>query len=249
MINPMNLTSKHVVVTGASAGIGRATAVQASKLGARVSLIARNEDRLKETLGLLDGKGHQYFVFDLNDINGIEALIKNVVLQGGALDGFVHCAGIGQNRPIKLTKPSFVEEITRIHYFAFAELLRCAAARNCANDGASFVGVSSVAASHGGKTQGAYAAAKSAMTAIVHPYSKELAPRGIRVNTISFGMVETNMYKDFLETGGNDDELLREQYLGVIPVEYAGNAICFLLSDAAKYISGGSLNYDAGVLS
>ena len=249
MINPMDLTGKHVVITGASAGIGRATAIQASKLGARISLIARNEERLKETLDMLDGEGHRYFAFDLNNVDGIESLVKNVVLQGGALDGFVHCAGIGPNRPIKLTKPSFVEEVTRIHFFAFAELLRCVSARNCANDGASFVGVSSVAAVHGNKAQGAYAAAKSAMTAMVHPYSKELAPRGIRVNTISFGMVETNMYKGFLETGGNNNELLREQYLGVIPVEYAGNAICFLLSDAAKYISGGSLNYDAGALS
>ena len=66
MINPMDLTGKHVVITGASAGIGRATAVQASKLGARVSLIARNEERLKETLAMLDDEGHRYSVFDLN---------------------------------------------------------------------------------------------------------------------------------------------------------------------------------------
>ena len=111
MINPMDLTGKHVVITGASAGIGRATAIQASKLGARISLIARNEERLKETLDMLDGEGHRYFAFDLNNVDGIESLVKNVVLQGGALDGFVHCAGIGPNRPIKLTKPSFVEEV------------------------------------------------------------------------------------------------------------------------------------------
>ncbi len=87
------------------------------------------------------------------------------------------------------------------------------------------------------------------MNSIVHSFAKELTPRGIRVNTIAFGMVETEMYKGFLEAGGNNEELLRNQICGVIPVEYAGNAICFLLSDAGKYINGGTLNYDAGVLS
>ena len=138
----------------------------------------------------------------------------------------------------------------RIHCFAFTELMRVASQKQNSNEGASYVGVSSVASVHGNKAQGAYAAAKNAMNGIIHPFAKELAAKNIRVNTIAFGMVDTEMYRrDFLEAGGNNEELLKEQILGVIPVEYAGNAVCFLLSDAAMYITGSMFQYDAGALS
>ncbi len=249
MNNPMELTGKHIIVTGASAGIGRAICIQASKLGAKVSLIARNEERLAETVSLMEGEGHAYYSYDLNEIDGIDALIAGIVEQNGPIDGMVHCAGLGINRPLKLAKPEFVEQMTKLHYFAFVELLRAAASRKRSNEGASFIGISSVAAAHGNKTQGAYSAAKGAMNAVVHAFAKELAPRGIRVNTIAFGMVDTDMYKGFLESGGNNEELLQDQYLGIIPPEYAGNAVCFLLSDASRYMTGGTMNYDGGDLS
>ena len=249
MINPMDLTGKHIIVTGASSGIGRSTCIQASKLGAKVTLIARNEEKLKETLSLMEGNHHKYFVFDLNEIEKIEQLVSNIVDDIGMIDGLVHCAGLGLNRPIKLAKPDFVEQVTRLNYFSFVELIRNASNKKRSNNGASFIGISSVAAVHGNKTQGVYSASKGAMNSIVHSFAKELAPRAIRVNTIAFGMVETDMYKGFLESGGNNEELLQDQYLGIIPVEYAGNAICFLLSDVSKYITGGTLNYDAGDLS
>lgn len=248
MFNPMDLTGKHIVVTGASSGIGRATCIQASRLGAKISLVARNEEKLNETKSLMQGEGHKIYSCDLAEIDQIDGLISSIVKENGAIDGLVHCAGISINRPIKLIKPDFVERMTRINYFAFVELIRAAAAKKRSNDNASYVGISSVASIHGEKTQGTYAATKGAMNSIVHSFAKELSSRKIRVNTIAFGMVETNMYNEFLESGGNNEDLLQAQILGVIPSEYAGNAICFLLSDASKYITGGTLNYDAGFL-
>ncbi len=249
MINPLDMTGKHIIVTGASAGIGRAASVQASKFGARVSLIARNEDKLNETISLMEGEGHSIYPFDLSNIDEIDKLVDMISEESGAIDGVVHCAGLGINRPIKLSKPDFVEDITKLNYFAFVELIRAASYRKRSNNGASYIGISSVAAYHGNKTQGVYSASKGAMNAVVHAFAKELASREIRVNTIAFGMVDTDMYKGFLESGGNNEELLKDQYLGIIPVEYAGNAICFLLSDMAKYITGATMNYDAGDLS
>ncbi len=248
MINPMDLSRKHIIITGGSSGIGRAAAIQASKLGARVSLVARDEKRLNETIEMLDGSGHNRYIFDLNNINEISTLIKTIVDVNGPIDGLVHAAGIGFNRPLKLTKPDFIVENFSIHFIAFSELIRSAAAKKYSNDGASYLGISSVASIRGNKAQGAYAAAKGAMNAVIHPYAKELAPKGIRVNTIAFGMVETEIYKTFLESGGNNEELLNEQCFGVIPVEYAGNAICYMLSDAARYITGSVFIYDGGVL-
>lgn len=248
MINPMDLKGKHIVITGASSGIGRSTCIQASKLGARITLIARNEENLKETVSLMEGENHAIYSFDLTEVSQIDDLISRISGEQGAIDGLVHCAGIGLNRPIKLTKPDFVEQMMRINYYAFVELVRAAAARKRSNENASYIGISSVAAIQGEKTQGAYAATKGAMNSIVHSFAKELSPRKIRINTIAFGMVETDMYKGFLESGGNNEELMQTQILGVIPPEYAGNAICFLLSDASKYITGGTFKYDAGVL-
>lgn len=249
LINPMDLTGRHILITGASSGIGRSACIQASKLGAKISLVARNKERLRETLALMEGEGHGIFTFDLNETDGIDGLAASIVEKDGPLDGLVHCAGLGLNRPVKLAKPGFVEQMTRIHFYAFAELIRAASLKKRSNNGASYLGISSVAAVHGNKTQGIYSASKGAMNAVVHAFAKELASREIRVNTIAFGMVDTDMYQGFLESGGNNQELLREQYQGIIPVEYAGNAICFLLSDAARYITGGTMNYDAGALS
>lgn len=249
MINPLDLTGKHIVVTGASSGIGRATCIQASKLGAKISLIARNEDKLNDTLSEMDGTGHTIWKYDLNDVNGIENLIAQIAEHDGAFDGLVHCAGLGTNRPLKLTKPDFVSSMMNLHYFAFVELLRCASAKKRTNAGASYLGISSISAVRGDKTQGAYAAAKGAISSVVHPFAKELAEKGIRVNTVTFGMVETDMYKGFREAGGNNEELLQNQFLGIIPVEYAANIICFMLSDMSKYMTGGTLYYDAGTLS
>ena len=249
MINPMDLTGKHIVITGASSGIGRAASIQASKLGAHVSLIARNEEKLNETVSLMSGDMHNIVPADLTEIDKIDGLIADISERFGAIDGLVHCAGLGLNRPIKLAKPEFVEQVTRLNYFAFVELIRAAASRKRSNNGASYIGISSVAAVHGNKTQGVYSASKGAMNSIVHSFAKELAAREIRVNTIAFGMVDTDMYKGFLESGGNNEELLQDQYLGIIPPEYAGNAICFLLSDAGKYMTGSTFTYDAGDLS
>lgn len=245
----MELTGRHVIVTGASSGIGRATCIQASKLGAKVTMIARNEDRLKETLSLMEGNGHSYYVFDLNEVEEIDSLIAQIVERDGAIDGLVHCAGIADIRPIKFATPEVVEKTTTIHYFAFVELIRASSYRKRSNVGASYVGVSSVASVHGGKSQLAYSGAKGAMNAIVHSAAKELAQKEIRVNTIVFGMVETDMYKIFLESGNSNEDLLRSQYMGIIPAEYAGNAICFLLSDVSKFMTGGTFNYDSGFLS
>ena len=248
MINPMDLTNKHIVVTGASDGIGRATCIQASKLGAKVSLIARNIEKMKETLSSMENNAHAIYSFDLNEIQDIDELITKIVEEHGPIDGLVHSAGIGANIPIKFTKFSHVEKLMKVNYYAFVELLRVASSKKISNDNASFVGVSSIAATNGEKSQGAYAGTKGAMNSVVHSFAKELLNRGIRVNTIAFAMVETKMYTDFVKSGC-DVNLLKKQPCGIIPTEYAANAICFLLSNVSKYITGATLNYDAGMLS
>lgn len=145
MINPMDLSNKQILVTGASSGIGRATAIHISKLGAKVVMVARRLDELENTLKMLDGKGHKYYHFDLTTISDIEGFIKNIVKEVGPFDGFVHCAGIGTPRPLAMTKYENVHQIMLINFYAFFELVRVLSKRGSFNPGMSMVGISSIA--------------------------------------------------------------------------------------------------------
>lgn len=246
MINPMELTGKHILITGGSSGIGRACAIQASRLGARVTLIARREEALKETISMMDDPSeHAYFVADLSEVDAIDGLVKSIVAERGAIDGFCHSAGIGDARVLKMSKPKYVEKMFQIHTFAFYELVRCLSLKKNLNDGASLIGVSSVAAEKGNISQGVYGGAKGAMNSFLQPAAKELGKRGIRINTVAYAMVNTPMFESFLETGG-DDKVTQRQHMGLIDIESAANAAMFLLSDASKFITASVLPVYAG---
>lgn len=249
MINPMDLSGKHILITGASSGIGRATCILCSQLGAKVSMIARNEERLKETLSQMEGEGHAAYAFDLTQIDGIEKLLKHIVTEQGLLDGFVHCAGITSGRPVKLITNGYLAETMQINFASFVEFARVLSGKRITKDGASIVAISSVAALGGGKAQGAYAASKAAIIGMIHPISKELGVRKIRINSIAFGMINTDMYQTFLKNGGDEKALIDRQYLGVGEPIDAANTITFLLSDASRLITGTTLVADGGYLS
>lgn len=132
-----------------------------------------------------------------------------------------------------------------IHIFAFVELVRVLSLKHNLNDAASLVGISSVAAERGNTAQGIYGAAKGAMNSFIKPVAKELAIRKIRINNVAYGMVDTKMYQEFLETGG-DEDVIEQQYLGLIDTETAANAVMFLLSDASKFTTGSIIPVYAG---
>ena len=249
MINPMDLSGRHILVTGASRGIGKAVCILAAKLGAKVTLAARNEEALRETVSMMEGEGHEAVAVDLAQEDSAEYLVKEVVARGGKLDGVVHCAGITIDAPLKMAKPEKAKQVIEISYIGFLSLLRMAGNKKYGNDGASIVGISSVAALHGSKSQGIYSASKAAIMGLTAPAAKELAGRKIRVNNVVFGMVKTDMYEGFLREGGDNGVLLTDQYLGVLEPEDAANGICFLLSDAARMITGTSMVIDGGFLS
>lgn len=244
------LEDKHILVTGASAGIGRAICVMAAQLGAHLSLVARRENKLKETLAQMEGKGHQYFLCDLAKTDTIEPLVKDIVAAQGPLDGMMHCAGTVDARPLALMERTQVEALMSIHFYAFVELLRACSKKKHVRPGASFLGTSSVAATTGGKGQGSYAAAKGAVEASIGPFAKELAAKNIRLNAIAYGMIDTDMYHaGFLDIGGDNEDLLKTQYLGVGTPQDAAASACFLLSDTAKFITGTTMVVDGGTLS
>lgn len=253
MFNLVDLTDKKIVLTGASQGIGRDTAIMLSKLGAKCLLIARNEEKLKETLSMLEGDGHAYYCLDIDDLDNIEKCIKNIVNKNGCIDGLVYSAGITNDRPLNLFKPAIVEQVMRVNLLGFIEIVRCLTKKNRYNSGMRIVGISSTAGLLGSKAHLAYSSSKAGMNGAMKCMAVELAAKNIGVNTVAPGMIATDMYKKFLQDNGEDSAanlgLLARQYLGIGETRDVASTIAFLLSPAAKFITGICVPVDGGLTS
>lgn len=248
----IDIKGKTILITGASSGMGRETAILCSKLGAKVVLIARNEEKLSDVMSNLEGEGHAYYPFDLTNLEDIEGLIKKIVSEHGAVDGFVHSAGVGSTRPIKLLTPSALNDVMVINYYSFIEVIRCLTKKKNFNEGLSIVGISSISSKQGNQTKTAYCASKAAMDASVRCLAKELANKKIRVNTVNPALIKTDIYQQFLDNSGDSDDakmIMTRQYLGLGESIDVANMIVFLLSDASKFITGTNVDIDGGRLS
>lgn len=249
MLNPLDLTNKNIMVTGASSGIGRDTALLLSKLGAKTILIARNEEKLKNVIHQMDGNDHIYYPFDLSNIDEIELLFKKICFNSYKLDGLVHCAGIDVCRPLKITTKKILNEIMTINFYSFYELTRVFSNKKY-NNGGSIVAISSVAAQRGRKTLSAYSASKAAIEGAVRSLSVELADINIRINAIAPSFVETEMFKKYIDLAGEEavKDIMKKQILGIGKTEDVANAAAYLLSDSSKFITGSVFSVDGGYL-
>ena len=250
-INPIDLTDKRILVTGASSGIGKETAALINKLGANVIMVARNEENLKHVCEQLNGEHNNYYAYDLRNIAGIEELMKTIVAENGALDGLVHSAGIADMRPLQNTSYEFLHDMMLVNFYSFVELTRVFAKKKN-NRGGSIVVISSVASEIGRKTKVAYCSSKAAVGGAVRAMAAELTAKNIRVNSIMGGFVKTDMYAKYIDTVGSisaEDDVFNNQPLGLGEPADIANAVAFLLSDAAKFITGTGMVVDGGYLS
>jgi NAD(P)-dependent dehydrogenase (short-subunit alcohol dehydrogenase family) len=246
--NPMDLTGKRIVVTGASSGIGRACAILASRLGASVVLVARDEKRLGETLGQMTGGGHVAISFDLDNLENFEALFKQCASEK-KLDGVVHAAGIGPAMPIQSISLALMREVMNINYFAFMELVKWFSKKKYSSGG-SIVGISSVSGVVGWQGVSLYGGSKGAMDSSVRSLAIELASKKIRVNSVVPSFIRTTMNDESISVGGDEAarQFLAKQPLGIGEPKDVANAVVFLLSDAARFITGTQLVVDGGYL-
>lgn len=244
MYNPYSLEGKTVLVTGASSGIGRATAIECSKLGAKVVITARHEERLKETLSALEGDGHQLILCEMTSDDDLTTLVETVPM----LDGLVCNAGINKLVPIRQLKAEDLSHIFEVNTFSSIILLQKLMKKKKLAEDASVVytsSISGIGAAAVGESM--YIASKGALSAFVKAAALECSKKGIRVNAVCPGMVKTEM-SDAYDLNEGDNEDLKNYPLGryANPVDIAW-AIIYLLSNASSWVTGTNLVIDGGL--
>lgn len=244
MCNPFSLEGKTILVTGASSGIGRATAIECSKLGAKIIAVGRSVERLDATLSVCADTGCEKRIAELTDNDQTRALVEGIP----AVDGVVCAAGILISLPFQFAAPEKVEDEFRVNVFSTVELVRLLIRRRKISRGGSIVFLSSIGGTRITNIgNGIYGATKAALSAITKNLAVELAPKGIRANCLMPGMIDTPLIHggEFTEEQRKAD---MERYpLGRYgrPEEVAYGAI-YLLSDASSFTTGTELVIDGG---
>lgn len=250
MLNPMDLTGRRILVTGASSGIGRATAILLSQLGAQLVLVARDQERLSATASQLEGAGHLVSAFDLTAVETIASWMKEIGA-GAPLHGLVHSAGISTTSPLRFTTPERLYSTIQINLVASVMLVKGFRQKGVNAGGGSVVLLSSIAAIVGEKGQIPYSATKGALISMLRPMALELAPDNIRINCIAPAWVETEMTARTdvgLPTAAA--EYIKSQHpLGVGQPIDVGYSIAFLLADTSRWITGTTMILDGGLTS
>lgn len=245
MTNPFSLAGKTVLVTGATAGLGRQTAITVSQMGARVIATGRNEERLTSTLQRMEGPGHRVLAADLANDKERERLVGELP----ALDGIAHCAGLTLLHPFKFSDEKRYHEIYAINVEAPLFLTQRLFKNKRLNQGASIVFISSISPNVGTKGHAIYSGSKAALHGISRVLAHELAAQKIRSNCVSPGMVQTEVAVGMANQ--ISPELLaadEARYpLGYGAPEDVANAVVFFLSPASKWITGTNLIMDGGL--
>lgn len=249
-MNLVDLTDKRILITGASSGIGRACAIRASELGAQCVIVARRQHELEQTLSQMQGEGHVAICSDLSSGQGVADLVAKYDFQNNRINGLVHSAGLVGAIPLRGLCAEELQRMMSINFVAYVLLCKQFTRKAYSADGASFVGISSTAAQAAWNGGTAYCASKAALDASTRVMALEYARnRRLRFNTVSPSYVRTATVESSAEAGIDVDEFVKKmQPLGFgLPVDVA-NAVCFLLSDAARFITGVSLPIDGGYL-
>ncbi len=249
MTNPMDLTGRRILVTGASSGIGRETAILLSELGAAVIVSGRDPERLNHTVTQLAGPGHHAAPFNLDDLESIPGWVRDLTADHGPLDGLVHSAGLHSAAPLRTIGPAAMDKLMRVNVYAAAMLARGFRQKGSRTQApGSIVFVGSVAGIVGEPGISAYSASKAALMGMARSLAIELAPERIRVNVAVPGFVESEM-SDRLKQSLTPEQfqvIEKNHPMGVGNVRDVAGGIAFLLGDAARWITGTSLLIDGG---
>lgn len=243
MDNLYQLKGKTILITGASSGIGKQTAIRCAEYGARCVITGRNTERLQETFSQLTGEGHTQIVCDLAREEGPMALAEQVPI----LDGLMLCAGFSKTMLVKHTKMDYLKEVFNTNTFSNFTLIQHLLKKKKINNGGSIVIISSVASHRPYMGNSMYSATKGALNSFAKVLSLELASQKIRVNCIEPGII---VDLDTWQEGTISVEQWKQENdrmpLGFGKPDDIAFATIFLLSDMSKWMTGSSMVVDGG---
>lgn len=245
----ISLADANILITGASAGIGRACAIECSRSGARVHLVGRNQAEVRKTHDALEGQGHSSHIFDLHDFDGYQGLVDQVVTEHGKLNGFVHAAGIQYMLPFQSTKVPEYQDSFDINTIAAFELSRIVMQKkNNQGPNLKLVFMASVMSLVGDVAISSYCASKTALVGGARCMAVELSSKGIQVNCISPGSIEDTELANLRSLLSEDDfATYRARYpLGLGKTLDVAALCVYLLSSKASWITGQNFVIDGG---
>ena len=249
MNSVFNLKNRNIMVTGASSGIGKQCAITFSQLEANVILIARNEERLKETYNKLEKGNHLIISQDITKYAKLEEIVNAAVDKIGKISGFVHSAGIEMTLPLRSMQPSYYEKMFSVNVIAGFELARIISKKKYLSErGASFIFISSVMGILGQAGKVGYCLSKGALLPGAKAMALEIAKKNIRVNCILPGVVETEMTNKMFNSLPEESKksIINVHPLGLGKPEDIAYACVYLLSDSARWVTGTNLIIDGG---
>lgn len=242
--NPFSIEGKTIFVTGASSGIGKAIAIECSKMGAKLVITGRNAEKLNNTFMLLEGEGHVLILADLLIDNSIDNLIEEIP----TLNGIVHCAGFTKPVPFQFVNELDLNEIMKVNFFSPTIITQRLLKSKKISKGASIVFISSISGVLCSYIAGSmYSASKGAINGLVKNLAIEFGIKSIRVNSVCPGMINT----DILNSGEVTKEQLEED-IKKYPLKRYGepeevaHAVIYLLSGASSWVTGTNIIIDGG---
>ncbi len=244
------LANKNILITGASRGIGFDLAELLDQKGCNLLLHAGSDlgiQRLKEVFGGSDR--HCFWQADFSKPDMLAVTLQETLQFFGPLSGYVNCVGLRVRRPLNLLNVAIATEAFATNVVSHLEVVRIITRKGLFAKGLSIVGISSIASHIGSPGVSIYAATKAAMESANRCLSKELFTKGIRINSIIAGQVNTEAYKELMQSKDSQvDLVLDRQYMGLIEPRGVAAMCVFLLSEQSQYINGSSLPVDGGYL-
>lgn len=242
MNNPFSVANKTILVTGASAGIGRGIAVACAHMGANVIITARNIVRLQETLAVMPGDGHTIISADLTDNEQRQKLVEKLP----ALDGIVHCAGVGSRIPCKNIEQSDIDYVMQPNFMAPVLLQSELLSTKKITKSASIVFIASRAAEMPSVGNAVYSASKGAIISYAKCLAIELAPRKVRVNCICPAMVWTDLALTGVSRGQLEEAEQRYPLKRYGKPEDIAYLAVYMLSDVSSWMTGSCVDITGG---